>query len=289
MRKLISVTSLLGLIFCSTLRAETLFLDVFLNGVKVKELVQFEHDQTHFWSDDNILQTTSLAEYATGLSGRIDYCALNAIQCEYDVYTQRLYLTAELGLFPAQRISSITKNNLLPTKSSGALLNYDAYLRDFSGGVQTLDLLQQWRGFGNYGIVETTANYRHYFGNDAQSGTNQGLVRYDSFWQYNDETNMRFWRVGDMVSGSSGWARQVRMGGVKFSRRFELDPQFVRYPYPEFAGSAVLPSDVEIFINSSRLYAGQVAPGPFILDSEPTITGLATATIVTTDITGQAV
>ncbi|MDP5458059.1 fimbria/pilus outer membrane usher protein [Alishewanella sp. SMS8] len=289
MRKLISVTSLLGLIFCSTLRAETLFLDVFLNGVKVKELVQFEHDQTHFWSDDNILQTTSLAEYATGLSGRIDYCALNAIQCEYDVYTQRLYLTAELGLFPAQRISSITKNNLLPTKSSGALLNYDAYLRDFSGGVQTLDLLQQWRGFGNYGIVETTANYRHYFGNDAQSGTNQGLVRYDSFWQYNDETNMRFWRVGDMVSGSSGWARQVRMGGVKFSRRFELDPQFVRYPYPEFAGSAVLPSDVEIFINSSKLYAGQVAPGPFILDSEPTITGLATATIVTTDITGQAV
>lgn len=224
MRKLISVTLLFSSMFSSSLCAETLFLDVFLNGVKVKELVEFEHEQTHFWSDDNILQTTSLAEYATGLSGRIDYCALNSIQCEYDVHAQRLYLTAELALFPAQRITAFTKNNLLPTKSSGALLNYDTYLRDFSGGVQTLDLLQQWRGFGNYGIVETTANFRKYFGSEAQSGTNQGLVRYDSFWQYNDETNMRFLRVGDMVSGASSWARQVRMGGGEVFTSFRVRP-----------------------------------------------------------------
>ncbi|KOO57811.1 hypothetical protein WH43_11900 [Rheinheimera sp. KL1] len=275
--------------FSASISAETLFLDVFLNGVKVKELVQFEHEQQHFWSEENIFSETSLSDYAEGLSGRIDYCALSSIQCEYDIYSQRLYLTAELGLFPAQRIVALTKNQLSPTKSYGALLNYDTYVRDFSGGAQTADVLQQWRGFGNFGIVETTANYRKYFGSDVSRIMNEGFVRYDSFWQYNDEANMRFLRVGDMISGSSSWARQVRMGGVKFSRRFELDPQFVRYPYPEFAGSAVLPSDVEIFVNNARLFAGQVAPGPFVLDSEPSITGLATATIVTTDLNGQAV
>lgn len=289
MRKLLYLIVLSSTVLSAPLCAETLFLDVFLNGVKVKELVQFEHEQTHFWSDENILLTTSLSDYAAALSGRVDYCALNSIQCEYDVSSQRLYLTAELALFPAQRIVAFSKSNLQPTKSSGALLNYDTYVRKFSGGVQTLDVLQQWRGFGNFGVVETTANYSKYFSSDAASGINKGMVRYDSFWQYNDEAHMRFLRIGDMVSGASSWARQVRMAGVKFSRRFELDPQFVRYPYPEFAGSAVLPSDVEIFINSARLFAGQVAPGPFILDSEPSITGLATATIVTTDITGQAV
>ncbi|GGW61744.1 fimbria/pilus outer membrane usher protein [Alishewanella tabrizica] len=289
MRKLLYLLVLSSTVLSAPLSAETLFLDVFLNGVKVKELVQFEYEQTHFWSDENVLLTTSLSDYAAALSGRIDYCALNLIQCEYDVSTQRLYLTAELALFPAQRIVGFSKSGLQPTKSFGALLNYDTYFRNFSGGVQTLDLLQQWRGFGNFGMIETTANYSKYFSSESQSSTNQGLVRYDSFWQYNDEAHMRFLRIGDMVSGSSSWARQVRMAGVKLSRRFELDPQFVRYPYPEFVGSAVLPSDVEIFINSARLFAGQVAPGPFILDSEPSITGLATATIITTDITGQAV
>lgn len=269
--------------------AETLFLDVYLNGVKLKELVHFEQEQAHFWSEEDILSASNLADYAAGFSGRVDYCGLNAIQCQYDVYSQSLYLTAELSLFPAQRINTYKRQHLPLTKSRGALLNYDGYFRDFSNGAKTFDFIQQWRGFGNFGIVETTLNYRKDFSNMANNGINEGAVRFDSFWQYNDESNMRFWRVGDMISGRSNWARQVRIGGVKLSRRFELNPQFVPYPYPEFTGSAVLPSEVEIFINSSKLYAGQVTPGPFILDSEPAVNGLATATIITTDISGQAV
>ncbi|WP_213608030.1 fimbria/pilus outer membrane usher protein [Pseudoalteromonas sp.] len=273
----------------STLSAETLFLDVYLNSVLVNELVEFDHTNDHFWSTDKVLDNSPLSDYASGLTGKVDYCGLQRISCKYSYETQRLYLTADSDMFPTQIISNKRESMLPITKSRGALLNYDIYYRDYESGTATTDILQQWRAFSEVGIFETTANLRKEWNSKNNNAVSEGVTRYDSFWQYNDEKKMRYWRVGDMISGGSSWARQVRMGGIKLSRRFELNPKFVSYPYPEFIGSAVLPSDVEVFINNYKMFNGNVEPGKFVIDSEPKINGFASASIITTDINGQAV
>jgi outer membrane usher protein len=289
MKNLTKVILVAASTYTSAVSAETLYLDVYLNGVQVNQLIEFNHIQNHFWSSEDVLGSSSLAEYASGLKGRVDYCNLQAVTCDYSYETQRLYLTADIDLFPAQVINSKKRTSIPITRSSGALVNYDIYYRDYQSGTTTVDLLQQWRAFGDWGVFETTANYRKELGGSDSSTVDEGMIRYDSYWQYNDEENMRYWRVGDMISAGNPWARQVRMGGIKLSRRFELDPQYVSYPYPEFIGSAVLPSDVEVFVNNYKMYSGNVEPGNFILDSEPTVNGFASASIVTTDINGQAV
>lgn len=278
-----------GVFYSSISSAETLFLDVYLNGKPVSELVQFENKNNHFWSTDDVLGDSLLADYASELKGKVDYCGLQSISCEYSYEKQRLYLTADADLFPAQVITSTRKNTLAITKSRGALLNYDIYYRNYESGSATTDILQQWRAFSELGIFETTANFRKEWNGSSNTSVSEGTTRYDSFWQYNDEEKMRFWRVGDLLTSGNPLARQVRMGGLKLSRRFELNPQFVSYPYPEFVGSAVLPSDVEVFVNNYKMFSGNVDPGNFILDSEPRVNGFASASIVTTDINGQAV
>lgn len=289
MKSLAKVILIAAITHPMAVSAESLYLDVYLNGVLVNQLIEFNYIQNHFWSTENVLGNSPLAEYVSGLNGRIDYCNLQAISCNYSYELQRLYLTADIDLFPAQEIN-IQKRTIPPiTQSRGALVNYDIYYRDYQSGTSTADILQQWRVFGDYGTLETTANYRKELGGSNTRSVDEGMIRYDSFWQYNDEESMRYWRVGDMISGSNAWARQVRMGGIKLSRRFELNPQFVSYPYPEFIGSAVLPSDVEVFVNNYKMFSGNVEAGRFIIDSEPTVNGFASARIVTTDINGQAV
>ncbi|MBW4965581.1 hypothetical protein KZZ04_04275 [Pseudoalteromonas sp. CR1] len=139
-----------GAFYSSTSSAETLFLDVYLNGKPVSELVQFENKNNHFWSTDDVLGDSLLADYASELKGKVDYCGLQSISCKYSYEKQRLYLTADADLFPDQVITSKRKNTLAITKSRGALLNYDIYYRNYESGSATTDIFSNGEHFLNW-------------------------------------------------------------------------------------------------------------------------------------------
>src|SRR3546814_5580560 len=78
------------------------------------------------------------------------------------------------------------------------------------------------------------------------------------------------------------------MAGVQWRRDFGLQPQLLTDPIPQFFGEAALPSAVELYVNGVRQYSGQIAPGPFTLNTVPNLNGSGAAQVVITDALGRS-
>ncbi|MBB6063986.1 fimbria/pilus outer membrane usher protein [Pseudoxanthomonas broegbernensis] len=113
-------------------------------------------------------------------------------------------------------------------------------------------------------------------------------VRLDTSWQLDFPDSMVSLAVGDAITGALAWTRPTRIGGVRVSRNFALQPYRVTAPLASFAGEAALPSTVDLFIDGIRQSSRQVRPGQFQIDSVPTLNGAGQAQMVITDINGQS-
>lgn len=114
----------------------------------------------------------------------------------------------------------------------------------------------------------------------------RGFVRGNTFFRHEDPLAVRSYTVGDLVTGSVNWSRSVRLGGLQIQSDFNQRPDLFTGPLPQFAGSAAVPSSVEIYAAGLKIFNANVPQGPFILRSIPSITGNELR-IVTTDRNGR--
>ena len=114
-------------------------------------------------------------------------------------------------------------------------------------------------------------------------------MRLDTSWRHSNPDTLVTTRVGDAISSSLAWTRPVRLGGVQVSRDFSLRPDLITYPVPTLAGSAAVPSSVDLYVNNVRQYSGNAPSGPFVINAVPSVTGAGEAVIVTKDVLGRSV
>ena len=206
---------------------------------------------------------------------------LDGVRADYDAPGQQLHLTVAPEYLPTQRIGA-DRRDFQPAKyDTGALLNYDVYV---SGGGEAKSQASLWheaRVFGSAGIFSTTGVLR--------TGNGNHYTRFDSYWRWSDERTMTTVEAGDIITRTLPWAPAVRLGGIQVSRDFSVRPDIITYPLPEFAGSAALPSTVELLVNGQRIAGSQVNPGPFALDTLPPINGYGEANLIVTDMHGRSV
>lgn len=205
---------------------------------------------------------------------------LPGVEARYDVPLQQLRLTAAASYFPAQRLGGRQRKFKPASYDTGALLNYDVYV---SGGDRKVEasLFHEARVFSGAGTLSTTGV--------ARTGAGKSYVRYDTSWRRSDEATAVTMEAGDLITRSLPWASAIRLGGIQVSRDFSVRPDIVTYPLPEFAGSAALPSTVDLIVGGQRVAGGQVAPGPFQIDTLTPISGAGTANLVVTDMHGRSV
>jgi outer membrane usher protein len=159
------------------------------------------------------------------------------------------------------------------------LFSYDFYAREWQhSNSASLGTSVNW--FGNYGSLEISGVSRH-------GDENIGYRRLDSRWTYSDPQRLWTWTAGDLISGGHYWNRPVRMAGLQWRRNFDVRPDLITIPVPRFAGSAALPSSVELYVNNILQYGDAIDSGPFVLDSLPRIGGAGVATLVVTDALGR--
>lgn len=229
-----------------------------------------------------------------GSDNAIGLVALDSIaglQTRYDAGKQQLALTAPLETLSGQREYFSAAERTTPkidplTRAPGLLLNYDLYAQGDSdyqslSGWNELRLFGVGPGVWSSSMVSRVNTLRG-------EGSSHGMTRLDTSWQLDLQDSMVSLVVGDTYSGSLGWTRTTRIGGVRASTNFSLQPYRVTTPLASFAGDAVLPSTVDLFINGVRQSSQEVRPGQFQIDSIPTITGAGQAQMVITDINGQS-
>ena len=94
--------------------------------------------------------------------------------------------------------------------------------------------------------------------------------------------------VGDFLGAQPGpLGSSLRLGGVSFSRRFTIDPYFVRFPGQVVAGTATLPSEVFVYSNGVLVRRERVQPGGFELQNLVNVPGLQMTEVVVRDVLGN--
>jgi outer membrane usher protein FimD/PapC len=93
---------------------------------------------------------------------------------------------------------------------------------------------------------------------------------------------------GDFLTAQPGpLASALRLGGVSLSRRFSIDPYYVRFPGQVVTGTAALPSEVFVYSNGVLVRRERIGPGGFELQNLVNLPGLQTTEVVVRDVLGN--
>lgn len=264
---------------------QQLYLDVLLNIEPVAQLVPVERRGEEFVIESAVLERVGV-KLPDNAARTVALSTLPDVKVNYDAPSQQLQLSVPANLLPPQRLGRSSIYDYVPAQSSpGVLFNYDVYGTDGKQGYSVAAFTEQ-RAFGPFGVFSNTGVYRN------ASGTGKadnGYVRYDTFWRYSDERSMTTAIVGDSVTGGLAWTRSSRIGGVQVKRNFELRPDVITYPLPQFSGEAAVPTSVDLFVDNFKVDSQSVKPGPFTLSTVPYVNGAGEVSVVTTDALGRRV
>lgn len=265
-----------------------LYLQVRLNEVDAAGLVPFDRIDGHLHATVDALRALGFALDARDSTERVALHTLPGVHVRYDAARQSVQIDAPLDVLAlaATTLGVAPQNAAVVTDHSpGLLLNYDIYASESAGDWNATGA-GELRVFGlGRSLLSTTGVVRAY---QASGGRRQHEgVRLDSRVQWAFPASAVSVVVGDTFTGFLDWTRPVRIGGLQIGRNFALQPYRTTMPLPEFLGEAVVPSDVELYVNGLRQYSGSTPPGPFQLAPVPGVTGAGSARVVVTDAYGR--
>lgn len=260
-----------------------LYLDVTLNGAPLHLIAHFiERDGRLLASPADLRDLGIAASNApTANPARVALDTLPGVTYRYDVTRQTVDLRVPDALLTPHRLDTRALPPTPPaTAGRGFVLNYDLYAQ--STEHTPISLWSEARYFDPTGVFSTTGVASFY-------RDQHRYLRYDTSWSRSDPNTLTTTQLGDTISTSLAWTRSLRIGGVQWRSNFALRPDLVTFPVPALPGSAVVPTSVDVYVNSVRQFSGDVPSGPFVINSVPGITGAGSATVVTRDALGRTI
>ena len=93
--------------------------------------------------------------------------------------------------------------------------------------------------------------------------------------------------IGDHAAASGELGSNLALGGVGFSKLYQMTPYFIRQPLAGFAGSVSTPAQVELRLGGVPVFREQVAPGPYELRNVQALVGARDVEVVVRDALGR--
>ncbi|WP_309477058.1 fimbria/pilus outer membrane usher protein [Trinickia acidisoli] len=260
-----------------------LYLEVNLNGQPTSLIVHFRELDGRLTVAGKDLGDVGLNVDRLGISQATDVQldSIPGLHYTYNAAEQTVDLQAPDNIRKPYKFDT----RILPkaphaTSSSGLFINYDAFTQ--TGSDTQLALANDEHYFMPLGVLSNS-------GVAYLSGAEHHYMRYDTSWSHSNVLTNNTTQIGDTISASLAWTRSIRIGGFQWGSNFALRPDLVTFPVPALYGSAVVPSAVDVYINSVKQYSGNVPSGPFIMNNVPGITGAGQATVITRDALGRTI
>ncbi len=264
---------------------QNLILEVWINGQDTNALVRLVDRGGRWWASRSDLLDAGINVNIPADHGLVPLAGLDGIVADIDQADQRLIVHARPDCLAPQRIDlRQPAAHAEPSSTTGLVGSYDftATTGDFNHSAQTsgVDAALGATLFAPLGTLTMTGFAQ------TLDGANQA-VRLDTTAEWDQPDLLRRLLLGDAVSGGLAWSRSVRFGGVQLATDFTLQPGLTTFPLPAFFGQTAVPSSVDVFVNSARVFEGDVSPGPFQINDLPTVTGGGQATVVVRNVLGQ--
>jgi len=208
---------------------------------------------------------------------------------KYDEPSQSISFDLTDNQRVARTFDAMPSSPQIPVSTSwGSVLNYTLFGSEtsglnprqatFSGASASLEA----RTFTPYGTLTQTGIL------GTTTTRDMTMLRLDTAFSYSHPESLVTYQVGDSISGALAWTRSIRFGGIQAQRNFAMRSDLVTAPLPSFAGSAAVPSTLDVYLNNSKTYTQEVPPGPFQVNNLPLISG-GEARLVLRDATGREV
>jgi len=117
--------------------------------------------------------------------------------------------------------------------------------------------------------------------------TGERLVRLMTNITHESRLNFNRGVLGDLYASSGYLGSAVNIGGLSFSRNFNIDPYFIKQPMVDYTGFATLPSEVKVSIDGTQIRSDKVSPGRFDLRNILSFSGTHDLEITIKDAFGR--
>jgi outer membrane usher protein len=265
-----------------------MLLDVQINRQPLSEpaLILVDRVGTLFVSQADLLRWRLRAPAAEPAlrhlgQGYLPIATLEGVTATLDEAGQRLVIEVPAGAFFATALSEAAPPLPVPVRSgNGGFFNYELFAQHTTDRTDASGALE----FGVFTPVGVgTASFLA-----SRNGGTEHVARLDTTWTLDLPEQRTSLRVGDAVTlPASGWGRSTRFGGIQYATNFATQPYLLTLPLQRVSGEAVLPSQVDIFVNNSLISSQSVPPGPFSVNGLPGVTGLGEMRVVVRDLFGR--
>jgi outer membrane usher protein len=169
----------------------------------------------------------------------------------------------------------------LARSATGLFLNYELFGENGQySGADVKSLYTELGSFSPLGVLTNTS-----VASDTQGM--QSFVRLETTFTHDFPDVLETLRLGDAITVPGSWAEAVRFGGIQFGTNYGIRPDLVTTPLLAAAGTAVVPSTVDVFVNGKAVGSSSVPAGPFVVNQVPALTGSGDVNIVVRNALGQ--
>ncbi|WP_194755974.1 fimbria/pilus outer membrane usher protein [Aliidiomarina indica] len=266
---------------------EELWLDVTING-------QYEYGTVlalTFEGNDVLIDGADLEKWRVNLPAHnyvehydAKYYSLRDVGYKFELDRSRLHLSVQIPAteFKELHLKAYQYTAATLTKTEpGFFLNYDLTATRDAVATTGAGYLE-FGLFNSLGSLKQTSIHRY-----DESTSEFESIRLDTVWRTDFPDRMTSFYMGDVLTKSASWNRDLRMAGFKWETNFATQPELIKVPTLAFSGLAGEPSTIDLYINDALRFRREVPPGPFSIDELPTITGYGDVRMVVTDILGR--
>lgn len=206
--------------------------------------------------------------------------AIGGISLQIDESQQRVLVQAPASAFETftGAARGTAKVNLTPA-ALGLFFNYQLSAQRIDGDTSE-GALAKVGLFGREGVLSTSGVARTVDGQTQE-------VRLDSTFTRDFPDRLETLTVGDTISNPGSWGSAVRFAGIHWGTNFSVRPDLITMPLLSAAGTAVLPSVVEVLVDNQRVASQPVSPGPFLIGDVPPVSGAGEVNVVVRDALGR--
>ena len=207
------------------------------------------------------------------------WLCVEGIGLKYQLDPAQLTLAIDFPpeLHGGSRASFVMEDRVPVTYAPGGFLNYDLRY-DRSAGLTSLGANWEVGVFGRAGLFTSS----FFTGNN-----DRGTIRLDTTFRRDDPERITSAVAGDTITRAGSYGASVRIGGLQYQRNFGNAPLLITYPSADVAGTAVVPSTVDIYIGNAKAYSTDVKPGPFSVQNLPVPVGAGNVRVVVRDVFGK--
>ncbi|WP_097000267.1 fimbria/pilus outer membrane usher protein [Persephonella hydrogeniphila] len=166
-----------------------------------------------------------------------------------------------------------------PVESKGWFVGYDTLYSKYSENQQIRTYIDFNYFFSNKVLF---TDFLHYYSDEENR-----LIRSNTTLRIDDIENIRKIEIGDIYSQNSIWNYYLRVGGIRVGTDYNLRPDIITYPLPDFAGKVAAPSSVDIFVNNAKVFSQDLKPGPFEIRDIPVVTPEGNVKVIIKDVLGR--